>query len=316
MFKKYLRIQPALVQLLIFLTFWLVLIVLSWYLTQLYIIAAAHISAADFPVFIEHDMFKHPEMVFVSNTLFQVFGFLLPAVIYAYLADPAPVAYLGGAPAGKKIQPVLVVILAVSLIFFIAPLGQWFKQLDLGSSAKTLDDQRDKFIQSYLVQADTWSKIRSLFLIAVIPAFCEEIFFRGILMKFTKSIFKKWWLSIGISALVFALFHATISELLPIFMAGIIIGYVYYLTSSLWMSILLHLIFNGFQAVTGMWSNQQLDKALEQPSSLVIIFAIATSIVVVCMVLLAKFRTPLPDSWSIVVPEIKEPEWDLNQDEE
>lgn len=315
MFKKYLRIQPAPVQLLIFLTFWFVLLMLSFYLTQLYVVSAAHITGGDFTTFIENDLFKHPNMVFVSNCLLQVFGFLLPAVIYAYLADPAPVAYLGGAPVRRKIQPLLVVILAVSLIFFIAPLGEWLKGIDLGSASKALDEQRDRFIQSYLSQADTLSRLRSVFLIAIIPAFCEEIFFRGILMKFTKTVFKKWWLSIGISALVFAAFHTTISEFVPIFIAGIILGYVYYLTSSLWMSILVHLIFNGLQAVAGMSSSPQLDKSLEQPAVLITIFAIATAVVTACILLLMKNKTPLPDNWSIVVPETQEPGWDMNQDQ-
>lgn len=306
MFKNYLRIHPAPIQLFIFLTFWCALMLLGLFLQPLYIKSVTGVGADHLQAFLEDGLYKYPNVIFVSNALFQVFTFLLPAIIYAYLADPQPVKYLGGTAPGKKIQPLWIIILAIGLIFFISPLGTWLKEIDLGATSKAIDEQREKMIMSYLSAGNTWTVLRSILLIAVIPAFCEEIFFRGVLMKFAHTLFKKWWVSILISSLLFAAFHTTISEFVPILIAGIILGTVYYLTSSIWMNILLHLLFNGLQVVFGMYSNPQLEKSLEQQGTLLIVFGVATVIVGVCLFMLHKVKTPLPSGWSVVVPEEKE----------
>lgn len=310
MFKNYLRIHPAPIQLFIFLTFWCALMLLGLFLQPLYIKSVTGIGADQLQTFLEKDLYKYPNVIFVSNALFQVFTFLLPAIVYAYLADPQPVKYLGGTAPRKKVQSVWVVILAIGLIFFISPLGTWLKEIDLGATSKAIDEQREKMILSYLSSGNAWTILRSILLIAIIPAFCEEIFFRGILMKFAHTLFKKWWLSILVSSLLFAAFHTTISEFVPILLAGIILGSVYYLTSSIWMNILLHLLFNGLQVVLGMYSNPQMEKSLEQQGTLLSVFGIAAVIVGICLFMLHKTRTPLPANWSVVVPEEKE--WDMN----
>lgn len=306
MFKKYLRIQPAPVQLIIFLTFWFVLMMLSIYLNQFYITRITGIKTSDLPDFLENGLYKAPDIIFVSNALFQVFAFLFPALIYAYLADPQPIKYLGGVGPGKKVQPLWVMIMAVALIFFVSPLGQWLKALDLGSASKSLDERREKMILSYISSGNAWTMIRSVFLIAVIPAFCEELFFRGLLMKFTYSILKRWWISILVSALIFAAFHTSVSEFVPILIAGIILGTVYYLTSSILMNVLLHLLFNGLQVIAGMSSDPNMEQSLAQQSTLILLFAVATIIVGFCLFMLHRARTPLPYSWNVYVPEEKE----------
>jgi membrane protease YdiL (CAAX protease family) len=306
MFKNYLRVHPAPIQLFIFLTFWCALMLLGLFLQPLYIKSVTGIGADQLQSFLKEGLFNYPNVIFVSNALFQVFTFLLPAIIFDFNADPKPVKYLGGKAPGKKIQPFWVVILAVGLIFFIAPLGTWLKEIDLGAASKAIDEQREKMILSYLSSGNAWTAIRSILLIAVIPAFCEEIFFRGVLMKFAHTLFKKWWLSIVVSSLLFAAFHTTISEFVPIFLAGIILGSVYYLTSSIWMNILLHLLFNGLQVLASMYSNPQMEKSLDQPGTLLSVFGVAIIVVGFCLFMLNKARTPLPGNWSVVEPEVKE----------
>jgi membrane protease YdiL (CAAX protease family) len=279
---------------------------LGLFLQPLYIKSVTGVGADQLQTFLEDGLYKYPNVIFVSNALFQVFTFLLPAIIYAYLADPQPVKYLGGTAPGKKIQPFWIIILAIGLIFFISPLGTWLKEIDLGATSKAIDEQREKMILSYLSAGNTWTVLRSILLIAVIPAFCEEIFFRGVLMKFAHALFKKWWVSILISSLLFAAFHTTISEFVPILIAGIILGTVYYLTSSIWMNILLHLLFNGLQVVFSMYSNPQLEKSLEQQGTLLSVFGVAALVVGVCLFMLHKARTPLSANWSVVMPEEKE----------
>src|ERR1700748_1197609 len=96
MFKKYLRIQPISIQLIIFLSFWSVLLLLGQFALPFYFRLSLGITADKLPQFIEKDMYGYPNIIFISNAIFQVMTFLLPAFVFAYLADAKPIAYLGG----------------------------------------------------------------------------------------------------------------------------------------------------------------------------------------------------------------------------
>jgi uncharacterized protein len=270
------------------------------------------ISSAQLDTFMQGELYNHLNVVFISQAIFQVTTFLLPALLYAYLADPKPGAYLGLKKPGKTIHVILALFLGVAMIFFVSPLGSWLKELNLGETSKELDEQREHFINAYLSRSNTLATIRNIILIAVIPAFCEEFFFRGLLLKFAHSLVPKWWFSIGVSALAFAAFHTSISEFVPIFIAGIILGWVYYLTSSIWLSVLLHLVFNGVQALAGIYSNPALDKSLENNQTVIALFVIATLLVAAGLFFFFKTKTPLPQNWSVHTPERKGEQWDMN----
>ncbi|MCU0327434.1 MAG: CPBP family intramembrane metalloprotease [Chitinophagales bacterium] len=89
-----------------------------------------------------------------------------------------------------------------------------------------------------------------IFVIAgIFAGYCEEIFFRGFLLKNIFHQTQKPFLAIGVSAFVFALFHGSVYNLLSLFMVGLALGYIYYLSENLNLTILMHGIYNGFQIV-------------------------------------------------------------------
>lgn len=290
------------VQSLLFLSFWCALMLVGMFLQPLYIKSVTGIGSDQLQHFFENEIYKHPNVIFVSNALFQIFSFLIPALIYAYLADPSPRRYLGMKAPGRVAQVLGVVIVSVGLIAAIGPVTDWLKQLDLGNTSKDLDKQREAFIMTYLSSGNVWSVLRSIFLIALVPAICEELFFRGMVFKFAQSVFKKWWLSVLISAFLFAIFHTSISELVPIFLAGLVLGWVYYITSSIWMNILLHLLFNGLQVLLGVYSNPGLEKSLEAPTVVLGVFVGGLVVTAAGIFFLYRQRTPLPAQWSVLWP--------------
>ena len=85
----------------------------------------------------------------------------------------------------------------------------------------------------------------NLVIIGLIAAIAEEIFFRGILQQ----IFKEWSKSIHssvlITAFLFSAIHMQFSGFLPRFILGILLGYMYYWTKTIWIPIIIHFINNG-----------------------------------------------------------------------
>jgi sodium transport system permease protein len=79
--------------------------------------------------------------------------------------------------------------------------------------------------------------------IALIPALCEEAFFRGLIL----SGFRRFgqWPAILLTGLLFGLAHASVYRLLPTMFLGVVFGYAVWRTRSLAAGILCHLLNNG-----------------------------------------------------------------------
>lgn len=88
----------------------------------------------------------------------------------------------------------------------------------------------------------------SVLLMAVIPAICEELLFRGIVLHGLRSRFSDWG-AILLSAIMFALMHGNLQQLVYPFILGAIMGWLVLRTGSLVSSILVHFI-NNFLVVT------------------------------------------------------------------
>jgi sodium transport system permease protein len=85
-----------------------------------------------------------------------------------------------------------------------------------------------------------------LLVLALTPALCEEAFFRGLTMAGLRRL--KPWLAIGLSALLFAMAHASIYRLLPTLLLGMALGYVAWRSGSIYCSMIVHALNNGLIA--------------------------------------------------------------------
>lgn len=81
------------------------------------------------------------------------------------------------------------------------------------------------------------------FLIVIVAPVTEEIFFRGFIYPYCKSKLGKWK-GILLSALFFALAHASIWLFLPTFLGGVILAIIYERVKSLYSCILAHGVWN------------------------------------------------------------------------
>ncbi|MEC9092137.1 MAG: ABC transporter permease subunit/CPBP intramembrane protease [Planctomycetota bacterium] len=96
----------------------------------------------------------------------------------------------------------------------------------------------------------TVSPVLVILCLSVIPAVCEEIFFRGVLLR---SIFprNKAWVAVLLSSLIFGVFHTlsltdlSSQKFLPSFLAGIILAWLAIKSGSILPGMLLHILNNG-----------------------------------------------------------------------
>ena len=91
------------------------------------------------------------------------------------------------------------------------------------------------------------SLFKVFIVMSVLPGFCEEYMFRGFMMRF----FEKYGdrMAVLISALLFAAFHLDPFRFLPVFLLGLLLGYLTIRSGSIVNSMLSHTINNGMALV-------------------------------------------------------------------
>ncbi len=79
--------------------------------------------------------------------------------------------------------------------------------------------------------------------LAVSPAVCEELLFRGMILSGFRRL--GMWPAILLSGLLFGLAHSSIYRLIPTFFLGVLFGYLVWRTGSVYCSIVAHALNNG-----------------------------------------------------------------------
>ena len=84
----------------------------------------------------------------------------------------------------------------------------------------------------------------TLIAVCLIAPFLEEMLFRGIILRGFLSHYSPRK-SIIVSALIFGVVHLNLYQLPVAFILGCFLGWIYYLSRSLWPAILAHALYNG-----------------------------------------------------------------------
>jgi sodium transport system permease protein len=92
-----------------------------------------------------------------------------------------------------------------------------------------------------------------LLVIALAPAICEELAFRGFILSGLRRMGHKWG-AIVLSAVIFGMAHGILQQSLGATVVGIVIGYVAVKTGSLWPGVLFHFVHNSLSVALGRLS--------------------------------------------------------------
>ncbi|MBQ7452719.1 MAG: CPBP family intramembrane metalloprotease [Clostridia bacterium] len=85
--------------------------------------------------------------------------------------------------------------------------------------------------------------LKYTFLVAVLPAFCEELLFRGLILNGLRKYGAK--VAIFFSAFAFMIMHGSPDQTVHQFILGVIFGFIVYYTRNIWLTIIIH-FFNNF----------------------------------------------------------------------
>jgi sodium transport system permease protein len=163
----------------------------------------------------------------------------VPAVVFVFLGGYNPVRTLSlRRPGLRSVAGGL--ILTAGAMPLVWVLG-WLQSFVLPIPWELLEGLEQ------LVTAESATRLAwLLLLLAVTPAICEEIVFRGVLLGGTRTL--EPWRMIVLNGVVFGAFHLsfeTVIRFLPTATLGMVIAWAVWRTGSIWIGALMHLVNTG-----------------------------------------------------------------------
>lgn len=195
---------------------------------------------------------------------------------------------------------------AIFLLFLSYPLIQF--SADLNSKmffSDWLSDESEmisKMTLDILKMENSWELVRNIILVALLPAIGEELFFRAGIQKELLKFFERKDIAIILTAIIFSAFHLEFDGFLPRFFLGLILGYVYYWSGSIWVSMIIHFINNSLLVITAYFTSENLEDLVSTKSTEVIpLYILLMSITAVFVIRHRMYQMYREDN---VLPEV------------
>lgn len=143
----------------------------------------------------------------------------------------------------------------------------------------------------------------NLLIVAVMPAICEEIFFRGFVLTSFRNNKKSYRGAIIFSGILFGMMHMDFIRIIPTSILGIAFAYAVCKTNSIGVSMFMHFLNNGFAIVITHFSSkiiQSVENTATTTASLsiiqVIVFVFVSIIFIGLAVLLFREKKDLSEN--------------------
>lgn len=215
-----------------------------------------------------------------ANALSGILVFAVPAVVFA---NVFPMERFGWFRLNVKIKPLALVFGVLAMIAFI-PVADWLYTLILSHVTDPALKEYQEAMQKTSQWSDQMPALRDLFIMlltsALVPAICEELFFRASLQQLFVEWMPNWSkLSPWFTAAIFSLIHFNPAAFPVIFLAGLMLGYAFLWTGSLRMTILMHFFFNGTSILENYAAQHSPAVAAWEPSGFFVAGCIAVTFV-------------------------------------
>jgi sodium transport system permease protein len=165
----------------------------------------------------------------------QLVVIALPALLMAvfFTSHPAQTLLIKRPPFGTPMAAALLAFAFHPTANMLQAVVQWIYPLD---------DQVAKTISQMVFEPDSIWVL--LLVIAVVPAVCEELAFRGFVLSGLRHMGHKWT-AILVSSLFFGATHALFQQSIVASFVGALLGYVAVQSGSIWPCIVFHVIHNS-----------------------------------------------------------------------
>ena len=226
----------------------------------------------------------------------------LPAMVYAanqsrknMVFDPGYVLdnrHFG--PYGMVLAILITVLMTLASMFVFDLPNYWNMQLTLKSSVMAKFYELFSELMKQMTGGPLWS---SFLVVAIFAPIFEEWLCRGMVLRGLLTKMKPGW-AIVVSALFFAVIHANPWQALNAFLIGLMMGYVYYKTGSLILTMVIHFVNNGTSVIlSNIESLKDYDYMIDMMDKSTYSLVVTISVIILAACLWAFSRIKVENPW-------------------
>lgn len=202
-------------------------------------------------------MLSQPDLMADINfvRIMQIFNqlgmFIMPALVVAVLTETSPRRYLS-INQTRPVYYLFALVLSISIGPMIGSLMEWNEAMRLPESFKSVEEwmknmenSSNELTERMLSYSDHTSIAINILMIVLLPAIGEELLFRAVLIPSFDRIFKNIHIAVWVGAVFFSALHMQFYGFLPRFVLGLLFGYLFIYSRSVWVPVFAHFLNNG-----------------------------------------------------------------------
>lgn len=193
-----------------------------------------------------------------SQVVSQLAIFLIPGLIISWMMKGDGIGWLGIDRPVEAAVAFLVLLLAGSLIPLTSAAGylnsgmefpEWLSRAEEWMRVK--EDQALELTGHLIYTESAGGLAVNIFVLAILPAFAEEILFRGVIQNTLERWVGSGIVAVIITSLLFSALHLQFFTFFPRFLLGIVFGLLYLWSRTIWLPVIAHF---GNNIVPVVWS--------------------------------------------------------------
>jgi uncharacterized protein len=240
------------------------------------------------------NLFSIPKSKLISAQIVQMICFTIPPILFALFSKNDFLLCYNFDKSFQSKKYLIAAAIALLLFPILINFQYWVTLApwpeSIRASAELEKVMNEKFLGLFLNEPGLGNLIIMILIIGVGAGLTEELFFRGFLMPWIERITKSTFAAIIISSGFFSIFHPSFYNYLPIFLVGILFGYLYSKTRDLKLNIFIHALYNSAQVFLNyLHENKFIKTNLEDVKSIpILIWILCFSIVAFLIYKLVK----------------------------
>jgi hypothetical protein len=147
----------------------------------------------------------------------------------------------------------LIMVLVIPFINYLSSLNEEMKLPNVLKSfeewMKSTENYAQKLTEAFLKMGSVKGLLFNLFMMALLPAFGEELLFRGVIQRVFSEWFRNIHWGIFLSAAFFSAFHLQFYGFIPRLLLGVMFGYFLVWSGSLWLPVAGHFMNNALAVI-------------------------------------------------------------------
>ena len=244
----------------------------------------------------------------------QIGLFIIPSLIFAFLINRNISKYLR-----IDIKPLnfsmvagfFMILFAVPLVSYLAEINEMMNFPEFLSGLenwmRNSEVKAMELTKAFLDVGTVSGLSVNLLMIAIIPALGEEFMFRGIFLRLFREWTKNVHFAVIISAVLFSALHMQFYGFLPRMMLGIILGYLFVWSGSIWVPVFVHFTNNAATVIASYLANRGIiDADIESFGSTDNSIFLFLSIVIVFFLIIMIYKKENANTMKITLNEKRE----------